>query len=50
MMNKVTSVQRELSIEYFLHLHGYTYFNLNGLTYKEINQIIDGEKVYKGVR
>jgi len=48
MINKVNVIQKELSVEYFLHLHGYTYFNMNALTYKEINQIIDGEKIYKG--
>ena len=35
----------ELGVQYFLHKAGYTYFNMNRLTYKQIRQITDGFRV-----
>jgi len=34
-----------MSIDSFLHDKGYTFFNINGLTYKEIQQLLDGENI-----
>ena len=45
---KAKEMTAELSMQYFLHDRGYTYFNINALTYKQINQLIDGHRVVVG--
>lgn len=44
-MERVKKIQSELSVEEFLHRKGYTYFNIPKLTYKEIQQLIDGHEI-----
>lgn len=41
-------IQSELSIEHFLHGKGYNYFTIPNLSYKEIQQLLDGEKLATG--
>ena len=37
-----------MSIESFLHSKGYNFFTIPRLSYKEIQQLLDGEKLSTG--
>jgi hypothetical protein len=38
----------DMSVESFLHSKGYNFFTIPNLTYKEIQQLLDGEKLISG--
>jgi L-arabinose isomerase len=46
-LQKVDNIQKELSVQSFLHSKGYTYFTIPYITYKEIKQLIDGDIIIK---
>ena len=44
-MDKINELHKRLGTDAYLHKLGYTFFTIPKLTYKEIKQLIDGDKV-----